>query len=224
MNLSEYYLLKSFKYIRREWRNGRWRYWYEEPKNNTPKTGGFGTIYTGYEGKPHEAIRKLLREKSGQCANVFSCPLPVLVKNEDTGKWEKAKDEDGNDIMADTDVDLVYGNSFVGLRHIIEKHYIYNNDYSSLSNLEDAVVGSFEDINNERPDAELDNEKENLPKFEILDSNNNKLVIQVQIKKDDNGEIQFRHFILTSFDKSRNSSRKKNSAKERKARKNSIPT
>ena len=70
----------------------------------------------------------------------------------------------------------------------------------------------------------MDNEKENLPKFEILDSNNNKLVIQVQIKKDDNGEIQFRHFILTSFDKSRNYSRKKNSAKERKARKNSIPT
>ena len=58
-------LEKSFKYIRREWRNGRWRYWYEEPKHTDKEAlkGGFGEKWKGYKGKPREAFEKLLKEQ-----------------------------------------------------------------------------------------------------------------------------------------------------------------
>ena len=70
-------LLKSHKYIRREWRNGRWRYWYEEIVGRV-SNGRFGKVLTEYVGKPAEAFKRLFKDKRGQAYDVVTVNLPAI--------------------------------------------------------------------------------------------------------------------------------------------------
>lgn len=51
ISLEERYILKSFGYIRREWRNGRWRYWYDDIR---------GKIVEGKYGKVLKILLEIL--------------------------------------------------------------------------------------------------------------------------------------------------------------------
>lgn len=65
MNNQLYHWLKKgeaadeHKYIRREWRNGRWVYYYEEPENDKP----IGQNYqTQQEAKAKQAAKEKVKE------------------------------------------------------------------------------------------------------------------------------------------------------------------
>ena len=150
MTLSEVNILKSFQYIRREWRNGRWRYWYEKPNQKTRDRfkGGFKEQWKGYKGKPREAFNKLLIERKGQVEDAFEAKLPFIDEDEN-GKIRYVRNSSGNLKLMKTGVDLVWGNKYLnsGLEHIIDKHLIRYSHYNTVQEVIDDIVNSFEELN-----------------------------------------------------------------------------
>lgn len=220
MIFNEFDILKGFKYIRKEYINGHWRYWYEDPVGTTRK-GKFGEIFTGFKNDPYGAFKKLLEERRGQVVDVFTVKLPVVIRNSKTGKFEVVKDERiGKPLLIDTNVDLVFGNDKdkVGLDHIIRKHHIRQNDYINLNVLENSIIDTFRtiDLNDPKSQTEIivDNDKK-LIKFTSVDKRGNKVAIGTEIRKDDNGKEMIRHFILTSYDANKKTFEKMNTYQER---------
>lgn len=239
MTLSEVNILKSFKklvidrppklqhkYIRRWFENGKWQYEYpkefsgrmtaryEEPESGGNSQGGFGTIWGDYSGRPRAAFEKLFKERSGQCSNVFTIKLPVLAYDAQRDRFVKVK-QHGTDeyLYADTSVDLVWGNSKIGIEHIVDKHYVRNNDFNSIEELQDKISDEMNDFQFHEKNLYFQFEGK-FPGMSITTKKNNKFVFVAQFKKQKNGDILFRHYILTSYDRSRGEKQKKNSPEE----------
>lgn len=216
-------ILKGFKYIRKEYINGRWKYWYEEPVGITRK-GKFGEIFAGFKGNPYGAFKKLFEERHGQAVDVFKIKLPVVIRDEETGKFKVVNDErTGKPLLVDTNVDLVFGDDRdkVGLDHIIRKHHIRINDYPSVQVLEDSIIDTFKTLDVNDPDSQteitVDSDKK-LIKFSAVDKKGNKIAIGTEIRKDDDGNEMIRHFILTSYDVNKKLKEKLNSFNEKEKR------
>ena len=152
LNLTERYLMKSFKklvlerphkYIRRWLENGVWRYeypkddgskhyTYETPSGNVV-TGKFGVFLTRFKNNPAGAFRELFKRKSGQALDVVSLDLPVV-------EWDDSYvNKDGNrggyverQEVISTGIDLVYGNDGRGIKHILRNHFLDKNDFNSV--------------------------------------------------------------------------------------------
>lgn len=201
--------MKSYKYIRREWRNGRWRYWYDtvSPKEQWHK-GGFGRIHQGYWHNIHGAFDKLMKEQKGQVEDVFSIKLPFVYIDENTGNWTVAKDKGGKVINQKVGVDLVWGDRYndAGLDHIIDKHFQKYDHYHNINDIVDAMDDSVNEINSgsESTNIELDlidnsGNRLSRPNFVITTPNGNRMVIGTKVMKTDDDKIAVKHFILTSF-------------------------
>lgn len=189
--LTDIFLEKSFKYIRKFRKNGRWNYVYEEP-HYQPQSN-FGEIFDGYKGDSVGAIRKLLKEKSGQCSDVVTAMMPVLYRGKN-GKIQVQK-EGGKPVLIPTSIDYVYGDENKGMKHIIDKHFIYHDDYHTIDQLSNAVEYSLKNVS----DAEIQISKHSRFKFRTVDNKGNRVVVGVEIVKTKRGDM-IRHFVLTSYD------------------------
>lgn len=208
LTLTEIYLMKSYKYIRREWRNGRWRYWYDtvSPKERWYK-GGFKGIHQGYWHNIRGAFDKLMKEQKGQVEDVFSIKLPFVYIDENTGNWVIAKDKSGKVVNQKVGVDLVWGNrkGDVGLDHIIDKHFQKYDHYHSIDDIVDAMddsvkeMDSSSNVNVETCFVDEDGVNLDHPHFVVTTPNGNRMVIAVKKYDDGDGHIAVKHFILTSF-------------------------
>lgn len=227
LTLTEIYLTKSYKYIRREWRNGRWRYWYDivSPKEQWRK-GGFGKIHQGYWHNIHGAFDKLMEEQKGQVEDVFSIRLPFVYIDENTGNWTVAKDKSGRVINQKVGVDLVWGerNGNVGLDYILDKHFQKYDHYHSIDDIVDAMDDSVKEMNSSSnvnvETCFVDENGVNLdhPNFVVTTPNGNRMVIAVKKYDDGNGHIAVKHFILTSFVVDENWMDRRNLSRERNIR------
>ena len=190
-------LLKSHKYIRREWRNGRWRYWYEEIVGRVSK-GQFGKVLTEYVGKPAEAFKRLFKDKRGQAYDVVTVNLPA-IDFDDNGEMYEVIQTDGKPLNIPTPIDLVWGDNKKGLFHILLRHFVQQNDFHSIKDAEADISVALKrfETNSEEFSVKFDKERNN---FSVVDNNGIKMVIGIEQNKDDQGKDTVRHFILTSFD------------------------
>ena len=197
MNLSEFYLLKSFKYIRREWRNGRWRYWYEDTKG-VVRNGKFGRILREYVGNPSGAFKRLFKDKRGQAYDVVTLKLPALYIDKD-GKIKEATQSDGEKIYVDTPIDMVWGNSGAGLFHILVRHFVQQRDFSSIKEAEEIISYNLKNFEKDEHsyNVQFNEEKQS---FVITTEDKKLFVIAVEQDVDSTEEQVVRHFILTSYD------------------------
>ena len=197
MNLSEYYFLKSFKYIRREWRNGRWRYWYEDIKGSI-HNGKFGRILKEYIGDPSGAFKRLFKDKRGQAYDVVTLKLPALYIDEN-GKFKEATQPDGEKIYVNTSIDMVWGSSGVGLFHILLRHFVQQRDFSSIKEAEEVISSNLKNFEKDESSyiVQFEEEKQS---FIITTEDKKLFVIAVEQDMDSTGEQAVRHFILTSYD------------------------
>lgn len=206
MNLSEYYLLKSFKYIRREWRNGRWRYWYENTRGKFVE-GRWGKILKEYVGDPRQAFKRLFKDKGGQAYDVVTLKLPALDIDKD-GKIYDVTQTDGKPLVIDTPIDLIWGNNSYGIRHILKRHYVEQNDFESIEEVENTIAMNLIAFS-KRPDlfnAEFDSDTNS---FEILNRKKEKFIIRVEKDVDVYGVEAIRCYVLTSYDNSVSKNAKK---------------
>lgn len=190
-------LLKSHKYIRREWRNGRWRYWYEEIVGRV-SNGRFGKVLTEYVGKPAEAFKRLFKDKRGQAYDVVTVNLPAIDFDEN-GEMYEVIQTDGKPLNIPTPIDLVWGDNKKGLFHILLRHFVQQNDFHSIKDAEADISVALKrfETNSEEFSVKFDKERNN---FSVVDNNGIKMVIGIEQNKDDQGKDTVRHFILTSFD------------------------
>lgn len=207
LGLTERYLLKSFKYIRREWKNGKWKYWYEEPDMGHIHEGNFGRFLTGFKGEPNKAFRHLFFSKTGQALDVAEFELPVVEYDKKLDKYVIS------DKKAVTGIDLVWGTNGRGIKHILHNHFLRKNDFNSIEDCErriSAVLKGLEkgriklkNITSERPDGttSVDGIKRVL-KLVAETSIGDKLVFDVEMQIVDGKEL-FRYFILTDYDNTR---------------------
>lgn len=232
-SLCDIHILKSFKrlrverpnhkYIRRWLENGKWQYEYpkknvgvsakyEDVEEGRKERGGFGTIWGDYSGRPIEAFNKLFKERSGQCSNVFTVKLPVLTYDSKRNRFIRVKQYGTDDYLyADTSIDLVWGSKDrnIGVEHIVDDHYVQHNDFNSIEELQERITHEMENFHFS---------KENLyfqfsgkfPGLSITTDNNSKFVFIAQFKRQKDGSVLFRHYILTSYDRSRGEADKKN--------------
>ena len=215
MNLSEFYLLKSFKYIRREWRNGRWRYWYEDARGKLVE-GRWGKILKEYVGDPRQAFKRLFRDKGGQAHDVVTLKLPALDIDKD-GKIYDVTQTNGKQLIIDTPIDLIWGNSQHGIRHILKRHYVEQNDFNSIEEVENTISMNLIAFS-KRPDlfsAKFD-DRNNC--FVLKKQNGEKFLIQVEKGTDAYGVETIRCYVLTSYDTSRSKGDKKITDSEEKER------
>lgn len=208
-SLTDLYLMKSYKYIRREWVNGRWRYWYDpvSPKERWYK-GGFKDVHgSGYWHRIRDAFDTLMRKQRGQVENVFSVSLPFMYVDDATGNWTVAKDTSGKPISQKVGVDLVWGDkrSQLGLEHIIDKHYQQYDHYHGLDDIVNAMDDSIQEmnagagVNVETVLVDDRGNKLDVPKYIVTTPNGNRMVIGTKKMDFGNGKTAVKHFILTSF-------------------------
>ncbi len=201
--------MKSYKYIRREWVNGRWRYWYDpvSPKERWYK-GGFKDVHgSGYWHRIRDAFDTLMRKQRGQVENVFSVSLPFMYVDDATGNWTVAKDTSGKPISQKVGVDLVWGDkrSQLGLEHIIDKHYQQYDHYHGLDDIVNAMDDSIQEmnagagVNVETVLVDDRGNKLDVPKYIVTTPNGNRMVIGTKKMDFGNGKTAVKHFILTSF-------------------------
>lgn len=190
-------LEKSFKYIRRFWKNGRWNYVYEEPQREfTPKQ--WGEVYKGFEGKPKEALNHLLKKQQGQCMDVATVMLPVIYRGKD-GKLKKRVGKNGKPILIPTSVDVVWGTETKGFAHILDKHYVKHDDYKSVEDCVDAVAYTLQNFDDE-PYVQG---KDGRFKIKGVDAHGNEVSIGVEVVRAGKSRDLIRHFVLTSYDGTR---------------------
>lgn len=203
-------LEKSFKYIRRFWKNGRWNYVYEEPNLNRVREGNFGKFLTDFVGKPRAAFRHLFREKTGQALDVATIVLPVIEYDEQTRFYVERKGS-----VASTGIDLVWGTNGRGLKHILRNHYAQKDDFGSIrdcevkiSNLLKGLEKGLIKITNTEvippPDDKSDSDSEikRVKKIVADISTGEKLIIDVEVQMVGSNRV-YRHFILTDYDRTR---------------------
>lgn len=205
LTLTEIYLMKSYKYIRREWCNGRWRYWYDDVKDKFVR-GRYGQIFRNFVGDPRQAFKALFRGKTGQAYDVVKIKLPAIDVDEN-GMPYQVYQTGGEPLLVETPIDMIWGNVDKGLKHILLRHFVQQNDFSSIQNVEDVLTynlirfqrypSSFEVKFNERSGA-----------YELLNQRGESFVISVEVSKDLYGNQIVRHFILTSYDSSRSKNSK----------------
>lgn len=216
-NLESIHIEKSFKYIRKiPDGKGGWKYIYEEPEGTNKKQGGFGEIWGDYSGRPKEAFKKLFKERSGQCHNVFEMKFPVVQYDDKRKRIFVAKNENtGNNIYSNTSIDIVWGDKDkeVGLEHIVDDHYVKHNDFNSIKELQETIINEFKTI-----ELSLKGIKPHIKdgriKFSLTTKSGNRFIFAVQYKTQKDGKMLFRHFILTSYDYNRSESEKSNSPEE----------
>lgn len=205
--MTETFLLKSYKYIRREWQNGHWRYWYD-PVSSKERwyKGGFKEVHgSGYWHKIHNAFDTLMKEQRGQVENVFSIKLSFMYIDGTTGNWTAAKDSNGSPINQKVGVDLVWGDkrSQIGLEHIIDKHYQQYDHYHALDDIVAAMDDSVREMN-DGAEATIETvftrgNRLSVPRYIVTTPNGNRMVIGTRGMVLSNGKIAVKHFILTSF-------------------------
>lgn len=138
LTLTEIYLMKSYKYIRREWRNGRWRYWYDDVKDKFVR-GRYGQILRNFVGDPRQAFKALFRGKTGQAYDVVKIKLPAIDVDEN-GRPYQVYQTGGEPLLVETPIDMIWGNVDKGLKHILLRHFVQQNDFSSIQNVEDVLT------------------------------------------------------------------------------------
>lgn len=210
LGLTERYLLKSFKYIRREWKNGKWKYWYEEPEGTVSK-GRFGKILRDYVGNPSGAFKRLFKDKRGQAFDVVTLNLPALDIGED-GKFREAYQPTGEIIYSEVPIDLVWGKKTEGLFHILLRHFVQQNDFKTISEAEKVISSNLKNFENDSSSFEV-KFNEGKQSFEILSKDKKMFIIAPELGVDSLGQQVVRHFILTSYDNDSTTTFKQNSKK-----------
>lgn len=208
--LTDIFLEKSFKYIRKFWKNGRWNYVYEEPSLKRVKEGNFGKFLTDFVGKPRAAFRHLFREKAGQALDVATIDLPVIEYDEQTRSYVERKGS-----MTSTGIDLVWGTNGRGLKHILRNHYAQKDDFSSIRDCEVKIsnllkglergvikISHVEVVSPPDDKDESDSEIKRVKKIVADISTGEKLIIDVEVQMVGFQRV-YRHFILTDYDRTR---------------------
>lgn len=214
-------LEKSFKYIRKFWKNGRWNYVYEEPNLNRVKEGNFGKFLTDFVGKPRAAFRHLFREKTGQARDVATIDLPVIEYDEQTRSYVERKGS-----VASTGIDLVWGTNGRGLKHILRRHFMFMNDFSSIQDCEVRIANLLKGLEKglikltdvevapikekDGKEQESDTDIHRVKKIVAKTSTGEKLVIDVEVQMVGSNRV-YRHFILTDYDVTQGKEDKENS-------------
>lgn len=204
-NLTERYLMKSYKYIRREWRNGRWKYWYDDVKDKFVR-GRYGQIFRGFVGDPRQAFKALFRRKTGQAYDVVKINLPAIDIDEN-GRPYQVYQVGGEPLMVETSIDMVWGDADKGLKHILLRHFVQQNDFSSIKNAEDVLTYNLIRFQKDPSSFEVKFNERN-GTYELLNQKGESFVISVEVSKDLYGNQIVRHFILTSYDSSRSKNSK----------------
>lgn len=200
ISLEERYILKSFGYIRREWRNGRWRYWYDDIRGKIVE-GKYGKVLKNFVGDPRQAFKALFRMKTGQAYDVVTLKLPAIDVDE-KGHVYEVKQVGGHTMPIDTPIDLVWGNNKKGLKHILIRHFVQQNDFKSIQEAEDKITYNLLKLQRR---SDLFDVKFNAGNsvYEIVNKEGDKFVVEVEVSKDIYGNQAVRHFILTSYDSSK---------------------
>ena len=132
--------------------------------------GVFGNIYDQFRGKVKEAVDFLLKHKEGDLLGVFH------------------REEIG-------DIDLVWGDTKAGLRHIFEKHIIKQNDFNNI----DEMIDAMDDVISKGKIRKEDNQY-------VIEKDNNRVVI---------AETENKNFVVTAYDFIRSvQEKKRNNATE----------
>lgn len=242
MNLSEFYLLKSFRkisvkppapysgerphsYIKRERRSYGWRYWYVEPKRHMKTDGGFGEQWQGLRDKPRAAFNKLLVKKKGQVEDVFTARLPFFYRRKGQERFFAAK-KNGKKILVKTGIDLVWGNKHkdIGIDHIIDKHLIKFNHYNNIDEIFRDLQDSFAELN--KPHSTMGFEVKGMrsgqPQITFITKKGIKLVLGSKVKKLDDGTDLIKFFILTSYEEDEDWKAFENTPEERKRKRREV--
>lgn len=196
LNLEDKLLLKSYKYIRRAWINGRWRYWYEEPKGR-PTSTRFGNVLNEYEGKPREAFARIYHDKGGIAENIAVLSLPTVYIDENS-KIVEARDENSKRIYQPTPIDFAWGNKNVGLKHLLIDHYVKEDNFKSVKDAEQTVVRVLQKFQNDPTSFSVEFSDEN-DVFVLTSKEKERMVIAIEKSVDTKGNQIVRWFILTSF-------------------------
>lgn len=212
LNLTERYLMKSYKYIRREWRNGRWRYWYDEPNGAVTYDR---PIFRQFINNPSAAFQKLFERKRGQALDVATIKLPPIDVDEN-GQFFEVKQSDGTQMLIDTPIDLIWGSSTRGLFHLLLRHFVQQDDFSSVKSVEDYVVQSLHRLSTHPEDFQIKFELDK-QSYKIVDAQGNSFIVGTEVSMASNGMKVVRHFVMTSFDY-RSVGNKKNSSAVKNAR------
>lgn len=212
--LEQEWLEKSFKYLMKipDGRGG-YRYIYKFPSVRM-KRGKFGEFLRNFRGKPAEAFHHLFVNKTGQALDVVSFNLPVVEYDKKSRKYVERSHS------ASTGVDLVWGNKNRGLLHILRNHFVFKNDFNSVKECEDELSASLLGLQNGTnrivsKHFKSYNDKnaidiERIGTWELVDSRGYKIVIDVEVQKDESGERYYRHLVLTDYDNTRNKADKEN--------------
>lgn len=242
MNLSEFYLLKSFRkisvkppapysgerphsYIKRERRSYGWRYWYVEPKRHMKTDGGFGEQWQGLRDKPRAAFNKLLVEKKGQVEDVFTARLPFIYRRDGDAGFTIAKN--GNKrVLVKTGIDLVWGDKEkdTGVDHIIDKHLVKFSHYNNIDEIFRDLQDSFAELN--KPHSKIKFEVEELengaPKVTFTTKKGIKIVLGAKLKPLDGDYDMVKFFILTSYEEDEDWAAFENTPEERKRKRREV--
>lgn len=208
MTLSEVNILKSIfgeiekshKYIRREWRNGRWRYWYEDVRGKIVE-GKYGKILKNFVGDPRQAFKALFRAKTGQAYNVVKLQLPAIDVGQD-GKPYQVYQVGGEPLMVETSIDMVWGNVKKGLKHILLRHFVEQDDFESIGEVENVLTYNLVKFQ-KNPTSFKVKFNEKTGTYEIRNLKGEVFIVDVEVSKDIYGNPTVRHFILSSYDISR---------------------
>lgn len=205
-------LEKSFKYIRKFWKNGRWNYVYEEPNLNRIKEGNFGQFLTNFRGEPNKAFKHLFFSKTGQALDVVEFELPVVEYDKKSKKYVIT------DKKAMTGIDLVWGTEGRGLKHILRNHFLKKNDFNTVEECEHRISAVLRGLEKGRikltkieplqPDGTTSvGDIKRVLKLAAETSIGDKLVIDVEMQIVEGKEL-FRYFILTDYDNTRSAGSK----------------
>lgn len=137
-----------------------------------------GTNYSEFKLRPKAAINFLLRKKSGQ------------VK----GAWN---------VSGIGDIDIIWGNDHLGLKHIRDKHLIELDDFSSEEEMCDKISEILKEGDVGKPYDK--GRKVNIYK------DNYRVVIRKMVVYDKDDNFRDKYWVLTSYDHSRKLEEKKKS-------------
>ena len=206
MRLREDAFEKGFKYLRKEFRNGKWKYFYQETRGDKDKKEiskkerkeleeKFGTILEGYANKPKEAFKKVLEEglagRPSQVLGAFNLEIPV---------FQRGKIVEGETV--NTPIDFVWEDKSVGVKHIMK--HVGNivsevtgkkTDYASIDELVSSMFNMFTDYKEVKA---IDNDltfygKEKLDGYKVT------IRKRVEGFDKDNNPLE-KHYLVTSYD------------------------
>lgn len=193
--LEQEWLEKSFKYIRRFWKNGRWNYVYEEPNGTVSYNR---PVYRQFVGKASAAIKHLFARKRGQALDVAEIMLPAIDVDENGEPFEVVQ-TDGSQHLVPTSIDLIWGSKSKGLFHLLLRHFVQQNDFKTIQAAEDFVVDSLKEMKNNPQNFTVTFDR-NRGSYHITDRHGNSFIVGTEFSQDSNGKGLVRHFVMTSYD------------------------